>query len=95
VAGQHEDWKLSGGSGLEFAEGRRLRDQFRPQVGASGVVQLLGQHRERLGPHLDFDAAPAIGPPTRPSFARNSSMIAVLMALARSAAKVAMSQLIP
>jgi hypothetical protein len=126
-----------------FADGRRLRDQLRPQPGAGGVVQLLRQYRERLGTHLDVDpgvglevvvpvwvgwrpsiggddraaavslreqasdetrsipdlapmwwmrigVVPAHGPPTRPSFARNSSMILVLKSLAPPGAEFAM-----
>ena len=47
------------GPGLVFADGRVLRDQLRPQPGAGGAVQFLGQYRERLGPDLDFD--PGVG----------------------------------
>src|SRR5262249_34533745 len=48
-------WNLPRGLGLVFADGGRLRDQFRPQLGAGGVVELLHQCRERLGAHLDCD----------------------------------------
>jgi hypothetical protein len=60
LAGQHEHRNLSRGPGLVFADGRRLRDQLRPQPGAGGVVQLLRQYRERLGTHLDVDPGVAL-----------------------------------
>src|SRR5579863_2710969 len=59
LAGQHEYRNLPRGPGLEFADGRVLRDQLRPQPGAGGAVQLLRQYRERLGTHLDCD--PGVG----------------------------------
>ena len=54
LAGQHEHRNLSRGPGLEFADGRRLCDQHRPQPGAGGAVQLLRPHRERLSPTSTF-----------------------------------------
>src|SRR5205807_163800 len=59
LAGQHDHRNLPRGLGLEFAEGRSLRDQLRPQFGAGGTAQLLRQYRERLGTHLDGD--PGVG----------------------------------
>src|SRR5690349_5567198 len=53
--GQHEHRDLPGGLGLVFGDGRRLRDQPRPQLGASGVVEFFRYYRERLGAHLDCD----------------------------------------
>jgi hypothetical protein len=59
LAGQHEQRNLSRGLGLEFGEGRRRRDQLRPQLGAGGAIQLFRQCRERFGADLDFD--PGVG----------------------------------
>ena len=41
LAGQHEHRNPSCGRGLGVAELRILRDQFRPQLGAGGVVEFL------------------------------------------------------
>src|SRR6266550_5109114 len=54
-AGQHEHRNLPRGRGLVFADGRRLRDQLGPQLGAGAAVQLLRHYRERIGTHLDCD----------------------------------------
>src|SRR5215472_15956102 len=59
LTGQHEHRNLPRDLGLEFADGRGLRDQRGPQRGAGGVGQLLRQDRERLGTHLDRD--PGVG----------------------------------
>src|SRR5260370_4545986 len=56
LADQHEYRNLPCGLGLVFADGRRLRDQLRPQLGPGGVVEFFRQYRERLGTHLDGDS---------------------------------------
>jgi hypothetical protein len=35
-----------------FADGRRLRDQLRPQLGTGAAVELLCPYRERMGTDL-------------------------------------------
>jgi hypothetical protein len=52
LACQHEHRNVPRGLGLVFAEGRRLRDQLGPQLGAGAAVEFLCHYRERMGTDL-------------------------------------------